>query len=797
MLQEVLKKYWGYDTFRPLQAEAMACAMDGRDSLVVLPTGGGKSLCYQVPALCRPGMAIVVSPLISLMKDQVDSLKTCGVAAACINSSQSAGERKQVADDVRDERLRLLYISPERLVQARTVEFIKSSNVSFIAIDEAHCISEWGHDFRPEYRQLQMLRDELPDIGIHAFTATATEQVRADIAVQLGLRDPEILVGSFDRPNLIYRTERMAGRLPQIREVIDRHKRESGIIYCTSRQAVDDLSEQLNGLGHKAVPYHAGMDDSARRRNQEAFISESIDIIVATVAFGMGIDKSNVRYVIHAGMPKALENYQQEAGRGGRDGLEAECVLLYSMGDYSRWKRMIDESSGAARDPSLRSLQAMVDYASGVKCRHRSLVEYFGQKFESESCNACDVCLSELDLIPEPLIVGQKILSSIFRQSESGRTYGGEYTAMILKGSQDQRIFDNGHNKLSTYGILSEQTIKSIRGWIDQLQSQGFIDRSGEYSTLSLSKSGWKVLRGETTPRLLQPADTKSKQKSRAARVESNWEGVDRDLFDDLRTFRHEIAIEAGVPAYVVFTDETLRDLARHRPSTLQGMRKIKGIGEKKLADYGEAFLERVSEYCHSSDTSLDNWGGGVHDPADSANVSSMQSPKPIAFQLFREGHSLDEVADRTQRRRSTISTYLDEYIREEGVLDVSPWVIPAVFERVREATTQIGLDRLKPLFDELNGRVSYEMIRITVACLRNQQQAAGQIPVPVIPVPVTLPNSKSSNAPRGKPIPSGRPAKELSVAEHPIGDADLRAGLLKEPVSDFPPDTDDNGISF
>ena len=603
MLTEALKKHWGYDSFRPLQAEAMQCVLEKRDSLVVLPTGGGKSLCYQVPAVVNDGLAVVVSPLISLMKDQVDGLQACGVPAACINSSLTADERRWVASDVRAGKLRLLYIAPERLVQPRTIDFLRDANVSFIAVDEAHCISEWGHDFRPEYRELRWLRDELPNIGIHAFTATATETVRRDIATQLGLRDPEVLVGSFDRPNLLYRCERANSKIDQVRELIEQHPNESGIVYCLSRKDVESISAQLNAHGLRAAPYHAGMDAFDRQRNQDAFIKEDVETIVATVAFGMGIDKSNVRYVIHTGMPKSLENYQQESGRAGRDGLTAECVLLYSMRDFGWWKKTIEEAAASNQAAATASLQAMANYCTGVSCRHRSLVEYFGQDFEPASCNACDVCLGDLDQVDEPLIIGQKILSSVIRQGEN---FGIEYTAMVLKGSKDQRIIQKGHDCLSTWGILADEPLQGLRDWIEQLISQDFLQRDGEYNVLVVTPRGRELLRGNVTPRLLRSVDSKRRQKRTSEKLAVDWEGVDRDLFDDLRILRHDLAAQSGVPAYVVFPDATLRGLAKFRPSGPETMLRIKGIGEKKLADYGEAFLECIQDYCHENDKSLD-----------------------------------------------------------------------------------------------------------------------------------------------------------------------------------------------
>ena len=733
MLLDVLQKHWGYSDFRPLQEEAMSCALDARDSLVVLPTGGGKSLCYQAPAVCRDGVAIVVSPLISLMKDQVDSLLTCGIPAAFINSTQSWDERRRVADQFRSGKLNLLYIAPERLVQPQTIEFLQQQTISFIAVDEAHCISEWGHVFRPEFRELASLRRALPDVSIHAFTATATEQVRRDIVEQLALRDASVLVGSFDRPNLVYRSERRDAVLDQVREILDRHKNESGIIYCTSRREVDSISGELNGIGHRTLPYHAGMTDEDRRRNQEAFAEESIDTIVATVAFGMGIDKSNVRYVIHTGMPKSLENYQQESGRAGRDNLEAECVLFYSMSDFMRWKKNVEDSSEENAEASLRSLQAMVDYATGVSCRHRSLVQYFGQEFEPDSCGACDVCLQELDEVEDPLIVGQKILSSVVRQKER---FGAEYTALVLKGSRDKRILANGHDELSTWGILAEESQSAIRDWIGQLVSQDFLARVGEYGTLAVTPRGRDLLKGNQTPKLLRAAETTTRQKKRTKKLTASWEGVDRTLFDELRTLRHDLASQDGVPAYVVFTDETLRELSRFRPGSLDTMSEIKGVGEKRLATYGEPFLSAISKYCREA--SLDaNVGSATTSSAQprkkttppqdtSAAQPDSRSAKPRAFHLFRDGATLEVVQTETDRAMATVQGYLGEFIQLEGLTDPTPWIDESSYDRIRHASQETGMKKLKTIYEALQGEISYETIRIALACLRNEFALSG-----------------------------------------------------------------------
>lgn len=593
-LLSAMKQYWGYDSFRPLQEESMRAVIGDRDSVVVLPTGGGKSLCFQVPAVCREGVAVVVSPLISLMKDQVDALTDCGVSAAFVNSTLSFEEKKQVAARVRAGEIRLLYVAPERLVLPQTIDFLRSVGLSFIAIDEAHCISQWGHDFRPEYRSLSMLRDEFPDVAIHAFTATATEDVRDDIAAQLQFDDHEMLVGSFDRLNLNYKVERRSkDRVGQICEVIDRHKYESGIIYCISRKDVEQTSSQLNDQGYNTRPYHAGLTPDDRQAAQDAFIKEDVDTIVATIAFGMGIDKSNVRYVIHSGMPKSLENYQQEAGRAGRDGLEAECCLFYSMGDFVLWQRIIEMNESDANEAAVASLQGMANYCTGVVCRHKSLIEHFGQEWEREDCGACDVCGGDLELIDEPLIIGQKILSNIVR---TGQRFGGEYNALVLKGSNDRRIINNRHDEISTYGLLQEHPQRAIRDWIEQLAGQGFLVREGEYNTFRVTPSGRSLLRGDVEPRLLKPQVKDDRPPVRRnAPAEDSWDGVDRDLFDNLRQLRRDKANERGVPPYIVFSDAALRDMARRKPGTLEEFREVKGVGDKKLEEYGEDFLAEIN----------------------------------------------------------------------------------------------------------------------------------------------------------------------------------------------------------
>jgi ATP-dependent DNA helicase RecQ len=590
-ISEVLRKYWGFDRFLPLQKQAMECVGGGRDSVVVLPTGGGKSLCFQAPAMLLPNLTLVVSPLISLMKDQIDSLLECGIAAGRLDSTLTHPEKNEVFDQIRERRLKLLYVSPERLLMPGFLEFLKNGGISSVAIDEAHCVSMWGHDFRPEYRQLGILRDALPGVPIGAYTATATEQVRQDIADQLHLDRPEMLVGHFDRSNLLYRVRRRTNPLKQIREVLDRHKGESGIIYCIRRADVDEMTQSLSELGYRVAPYHAGMTDAERKKSQDSFIEESVDLIVATVAFGMGIDKSNVRYVIHAAMPKSPEHYQQESGRAGRDGLEAECLLFYSGADYLIWKRILEDSEPQTLEIGKAKLGHMYRYCSGVACRHRALLGYFGQQMEKESCQACDICLGEITGVPNAMILSQKILSSVLRQ---GERFGAEYTAGVLMGSREDRILANKHDALSTYGLLKEETRSAVRDWIEQLVEQEFLERAGEFNVLRVTEKGRRGLKGLEQPLLLEPP--KKKPTPKPAVLKDSWEGVNEELFERLRSLRRKLAQQRAVPAYIVFNDATLRDLARQRPSSPEDLLRVSGIGMKKLEQYGEAILSEINK---------------------------------------------------------------------------------------------------------------------------------------------------------------------------------------------------------
>jgi len=598
-LLEILEKYWGYSSFRPLQLEAMEAVMADHDSLLVLPTGGGKSLCFQAPAIAREGLAIVVSPLISLMKDQVDTLVGNGVSAAYYNSGMSSEARTEVTRGIRDGRYRMLYVAPERLVGDGGDGFLKlleSNPVSFIAVDEAHCISQWGHDFRTEYRQLARLRERWPSVSMHAYTATATARVRRDIIDQLGLRDAAELVGSFDRPNLVYRVLARATLKAQILDVLGRHRGQAGIIYCTSRKEVDSLSQWLNDTGWRSRPYHAGLPDDARSRNQDAFLNEEVDLVVATVAFGMGIDRSDVRFVIHSGAPQSLEHYQQESGRAGRDGLEAECVLIASGADFLKWRVML-EKNGEMSDARRALLRDMERYAASVGCRHKRLVGYFGEQFTKDDCGACDYCLGELETMADAVTIARKVLSCVARV---GQRFGAAHVGNVLRGSDSEQVRSRGHHELSVFGLMTDASIDELRGYIDQLLAHGLLQQGGdEYPILQLTAEGLALLKDAGAQPDLSLARQKRPEKGRLpkrARVETEgWEGVDRELFERLRAMRMQVARKRGVPPYVIFHDTTLREIARTKPATIEELRHVKGVGDRKSADLGELILSIIA----------------------------------------------------------------------------------------------------------------------------------------------------------------------------------------------------------
>ncbi len=599
-IAEVLARWWGFDRLRPLQAEAIRAALDGRDSLVVMPTGGGKSLCYQLPPLVAETTDVVISPLVALMKDQVDALEAIGYPAAAIHGGMSQEERAAVRDRLAAGELRLLFVAPERLVNTGLLDLLARVGVRRFAIDEAHCISQWGHDFRPEYRQLALVRDRFPAASIHAFTATATPRVRDDIARQLALRDPEVLVGTFDRPNLVYRVVPRADRAAQVLQVLGRHRGEASIVYCISRKETERLAARLADEGLLARAYHAGLDPKQRHATQEAFARETIDVVVATVAFGMGIDRSDVRLVLHTALPKSLEAYQQETGRAGRDGLAAECVLLYSSADVFSWESLVRKSAAeseldAAEQESLvasqlENLHSMRRYAQAARCRHAALSEYFGQSYAPTTCGACDVCLGETESLADATVTAQKIISCVARV---GERFGVRHVCEVLRGAKTDGIQRHGHDRLSTFGLLANVDQRAAENLVHQLLDQELLGRTGgDRPVVTLNERSWEVLRGQREVVLLEPRAAKAK--TTKADVD-DWHGVDRDLFERLRRWRRRVAEARGKPAWTIFDDKSLRSIARDKPASPAALLRCRGIGEKRLSDFGPAILDLVA----------------------------------------------------------------------------------------------------------------------------------------------------------------------------------------------------------
>jgi len=599
-LARTLQATFGYNAFRPLQREICEATLAGRDVFALLPTGGGKSLCFQLPALLRPGLTVVVSPLIALMKDQVDQLTASGVAATYLNSTLDADESRRRLRGLHQGAFKLLYVAPERLMLEGWQENLRTWKVACLAIDEAHCVSEWGHDFRPEYRQLARLRTALPDVPFMALTATATARVRADIIAQLKLREPATFVASFNRPNLTYRVTPKDQPLKQIIDFVRKREHESGIIYCASRAATERLAEALAGRGFAARAYHAGLAAEERTQNQERFLRDDTRIICATIAFGMGINKPNVRWIIHHDLPKNIEGYYQETGRAGRDGLPGDCLLLFSPGDIAKQTHFLEQMADAQEQQVARAqLRQIVHYAESAGCRRSELLGYFGEKFALDNCGACDNCL-EPRATYDGTVAAHKFLSCIFRiRQAAGFTVGQTHVIEVLTGADTERIRRWNHDRLSTYGIGRDLSRSAWAAVGRELLRLGYITvAEGEYATLDLTAEGMEVLRQRTPVTL-----TKAMDLPVARRIVRRTGDVacDELLFERLRQLRKRLADERSVPAYVIFGDTTLRAMAREYPVTIRDMAGIFGLGEKKRAEFGETFAREIASYLETN----------------------------------------------------------------------------------------------------------------------------------------------------------------------------------------------------
>jgi ATP-dependent DNA helicase RecQ len=594
-----LKQTFGFLSFRPLQEDIIRDVLAGRDVFAVLPTGGGKSLCYQLPALVRPGLTVVVSPLIALMKDQVDALHSAGVAATFLNSSLAAGESRPRLRGLHKGEFQLLYVAPERLLLSGFLEDLKRWNVNLFAIDEAHCISEWGHDFRPEYRQLSNLRELFVTVPMMALTATATERVRSDIVQQLHLRNPSCYLASFNRPNLIYRVAPKTAAYGQVRDFIQGHPADSGIVYCQARKTVEALVQKLTSDGIPAAPYHAGLTAIERARNQEAFLRDEIRVMCATIAFGMGINKPNVRFVIHYDLPKNIEGYYQETGRAGRDGLPSDCLLLFSPADRIKYGRFIDEKPDPReREIARAQLEQIVHYAEAAGCRRKHLLAYFGESLcDTPHCGACDNCLAPRQT-RDGTLIAQKFLSCVYRiRQRSGFGVGIQHVVEVLCGADTEKIRKFNHQSLSTYGIGTEHSRAEWAAFGRELVRLGYLFQNPDkFNIVELTNAGRAVLKSREPITLTQPMETPEPRKLRVGDI-----ACDEALFSQLRRLRKHLADERGVPPYIVFSDVSLRQMARQYPRTEAEFSRISGVGDKKLREFGTHFLREINLHLQSN----------------------------------------------------------------------------------------------------------------------------------------------------------------------------------------------------
>jgi ATP-dependent DNA helicase RecQ len=692
-LEVYLKEYFGYECFRPGQRQIIEETLQNRDVLAIMPTGGGKSLCFQLPALLKPGLTVVVSPLIALMQDQVDSLLENGIGATFINSSLTPDEARSRARDILSGKIKLLYVAPERLLGERFLPFIEDVRsrigISAFAIDEAHCVSEWGHDFRPEYRQMRILRQRYPDVPTIALTATATQRVQQDIIAQLHLHQPAVHIASFNRPNLYYEV------IPKERQHYNqllkklRSLEGSGIIYCFSRRKVDELVFRLQKDGIAALPYHAGMADDARTVNQNRFIRDDVPIMVATVAFGMGINKPDVRFVIHYDLPQTLERYYQESGRAGRDAELARCTLFYSPGDIYKVEHFIKEKSDPQEQRiAYQQLRKIVDYAEGTECRRTIQLSYFGEKFKG-NCRNCDNCCN-----PKPVedwtIEAQKFLSCVARCREK---FGMVHIIDVLRGSRKKKIEEYGHHLLSTYGIGKDKTVEEWKNLARSLLHQGLMSETTDgYRILKLNSRSWEVLRKQRSVEIVVA------QKTAGTLAEANPKAVEIEmLLERLRRLRKHIADTQSVAPYVIFADSTLKLMAQSKPKTLEQLAQISGVTEYKLNQYGDHFVSEIRAFCQEQQ---------LPTPLPS-------STQTITLQFYQQGLNIAEIAKARELKPSTIAAHLSELIEMEQPIDLNRLVDPSLQQPIVRAIEQLGDISLTPLREYLGENYSYEDIRL------------------------------------------------------------------------------------
>ncbi len=708
-LEQSLKHFFGYDSFRPGQREIVEAALQQRDMMIVMPTGGGKSLCFQLPALLKPGLTVVVSPLIALMQDQVEALQDNGIGATFLNSTLSAMETRSRETAILEGKIKLLYVAPERLLGERFLPFLdivaSKLGISAFAIDEAHCVSEWGHDFRPEYRQMERVRDRYPDIPIMGLTATATERVRQDIIQQLTLRNPYIHVASFNRPNLYYEVRpKTKHSFAEVLQIIQK-KGGSGIIYCLSRKKVDEVAYKLQQSGIQALPYHAGMNDVDRSTNQTRFIRDDVQVMVATVAFGMGINKPDVRFVIHHDLPKNLEGYYQESGRAGRDNEPSHCTLFFGFGDVKTIEYIIEQKPDQQEQRIARQqLRRVINYAESSDCRRTVQLSYFGDSFPG-NCGNCDNCCNKKP-VEDWTLEAMKFLSCIARCQEK---FGMNHIIDVLRGSKSQKILQYQHNQLSTYGIGKDRSPDEWKRLSRSLINQGFLDEKTDgFPILKLNEKSWEIMKRQRTVEIAiePPREVQARVRSLAVEVEG--------LFAILRTLRKQIADEQFVPPYVIFPDRSLRDMAEKRPQTLTEFEEVYGVGSNKRNKYGKVFLEAIRTFCKEQGLPTSPVSPDVVNLANSPSYSQMQT-----WELYRKGLTVQAIANARGMSPNTISGHLVELMDMGREVDINLLVESESQQAIVQAIEVIGDERLRAIYEFLQERYTFDEIKFVRAWWR------------------------------------------------------------------------------
>lgn len=718
-MYQVLEKWFGYKTFLNAQKEIILDLLSGKSVLAVMPTGSGKSLCFQLPAMILEGYTLVVSPMISLMKDQVMQLTQLGIPAAMHNSLQSPEQQARVRSELKSGKLKLLYVAPETLVREPFISLIDARPPALIAIDEAHCISMWGHDFRPEYRQLDALRKRFAQIPCFALTATAIPRVREDICELLSIPLENQRVESFDRPNLLLTVEPKRDSYNRILSFLKKHPNESGIIYCMTRKAVDDLSDKLQSDGFTVLPYHAGLTDEERHRHQEAFINDEVPLIVATIAFGMGINKSNIRFVIHLDLPKSPETYYQEIGRAGRDGLPATCLLLFSYGDLTVLRKIIMTGENPALDDNARRhLGAMVSFCEQGGCRRTPLLRWFGEDYPETNCGMCDNCLAEAGAKTDVTEQAKKFLSAVFR---AGEAYPAARIIKILRGSKAKELTQSGDDSLSVYGIGKEWKESNWFSLYQSLKRDRCLEEKFPNFRLCLTEGSWKILRGEAEylmPDMLLPASSEATEPE-----------TDETLFDLLVSLRRSIALEQKVPPYVVFSDKNLREMAKFCPQSPAAFLKISGVGSFKAEKYGTKFIETIKAYCEPRGIPQE---AVIEDPPPSVIP---QSKSQMIAAYLEEGHNLQECMVKYGIQLNTVIEHLQRFLEMEGRLDPKHLksfctLGEADSSRIRECFLKHGLSALAPVYNALNEAYAYidlKLIRLCMLAELKEKQFRGE----------------------------------------------------------------------